>query len=211
MPKKTKASAASFSVATDEELLNAYRHHDQRGKDELDRRYCTDRKIWRRIMPDLAAYYSQPDINLACFVTYIDCVEHFRFGRGAFSGYYRMALSRKLMKMRAGLWSKGFQPLSLNAPVSKDVGEGGLTFSDIQPADESEDPKSFVEALESNEGSWSYIKGLPEIEREILALRIQGTTYKEIARRLSITPKAVLYHLRKIERRVEQINKLKRR
>ncbi len=106
-------------------------------------------------------------------------------GRASFRTYAGVCISNRVIMAYRSSAGKKHDPLSDFVSLSEDGAE------QLEVEDNSADPEALLTEREGFENIWRTISSLlTPLERNVLRLYLSGRSYGEIAKKLSVTPKA---------------------
>lgn len=191
-----------YTILNDESLLLLFRNGIVAARDVLTVRYFKDRKKHLKTVCPL--YYDvldDWDYNEIFFRCYLQAETTFAFGKGKFSSYFKIILSREVMKeVTKKLNEKRLLPtISFDSNIGE---EGSLcTLHDIVSSNcEDDDPKVFFSYCDTLTNLNKLPKGVNKIGIEIAKDLYAGFSLEEAAKRKSISKSAAkmyVYRFRK--------------
>ncbi|MCI2110984.1 MAG: hypothetical protein LKK13_01420 [Bacilli bacterium] len=177
-----------YEVVSDEELLLLIRSGRAGAQEALFHRYYQKRAYHcRRAAPEVYGLVDEWDLNSDYFQVFFKCESCFKFGKSLFKNYFESALRHEIFHAVRLKSRRDRSCFSLDESLSS--GEGDLTFHDVIPAYEGEDPRIYLNYVEE---AFQLNKAPQAITKDVLAVAIcrgENMTYPEIADRLHISVK----------------------
>ena len=172
----------------DEELVLLCQNGCEESWEKLTHRYLyRARTLAICVLPEFASHFQQIDIEECMLITIMNAAYTFSPTRGKFFQFLLAVYRNELIKMlKVNESFTKYTYVSLNDIVPGT--EETLTFEDVIP-DENEDPTSFCDPIFVSGGVSYVFDNLDELTKQIVLLKIQGKSYKEIAEDLHVSYK----------------------
>jgi hypothetical protein len=171
-----------------EELIRRYRSGDLDALRELIERLYRDRLYYYlSAIPGTWKRIGEGECNAVFFSTLLSCVDNFRFGETSFRTYFLHAIRNNLFRLEVEILPPADHPtVSLDDPLDE---EGGCPLAEFVPAEEKEDPRAYVNFVESLEKLEKIPCHLSEFDLKVAFLKIDGKSFTGIAKTLHCSVK----------------------
>ncbi len=166
----------------------------------LAERYFARRfNLCKIAQPQLAQRLCAWDLNYVFFSSFENALLSFELGRGKFFSFLLAVLSNEIIAFarKEGFFREA--TLRFDEPLDE---AGTLTLHDSLP-DEEADPRAYVEKEEALSLLKKVLPDLDELDASIVGLRIEGLSFVEISRRLSISVRKARYRFARYLKLVE--------
>ncbi len=194
-----------YTALTDEELIRLLRAGDHDAEDALYARYK------QAVRSKARSYFlvgaDREDIIQEGMIGLYKAVCDFEFDKQAsFHAFAELCITRQIISAIKSATRKKHIPLNTYVSLSRTVygGEGERSLSEVLVAAQSGNPEELFIGRESFEAVASGIQSLlSRLERDALALYLQGYSYQQIADTLHRSTKCVDNAIQRVKKKLE--------
>lgn len=187
----------TYNELTDEELVLSIRLGEPMAYPVLTERFFGMRQYaGKHVAPQWMEVIDPWKYNEVFFTAFLNAVETYQFRKSRLLTYYYRILAREITAVGERIQRERQLTCSLDEPIGPSDDEG-FTLHDVIPSDETrDDPSSFFQYSESLEKLNRLPSKLSEHAMQVVRMRMQGFTFREICEHLHILPGKARYAIK---------------